>query len=361
MGAESEIYPRAEEALRLLAAAAGAARLYPAASALPAEAVEKFTRRANEVVGSQGPLRYNVGPDGFRIGDTDIAPGNSQVAALAKSLHALQVGQLLVAPGINAPETAAFVAVTNSDSASVRARGGIRAVLFAENVAHIAVVEVSLRASEEEGLLGLDLMAAPLDEIAVELAAASENWARSATVVEDDMDTAVSRLEAATREIAVERVASALMRLDEPTRMKVLGFSLKTNSSGSRMDGMLNVIAHMKPAALARLLTLVAAQADTDPRRIAAALPLPPEAAALLATMLAPMPGDVPSAAEDPAPVESPALELAREMATAEDPADIRRQVAVASPDLSASRALTTAVAISRLHPDAEGVRAIAE
>ena len=40
--------------------------------------------------------------------------------------------------------------------------------------------------------------------------------------------------------------------------------------NGRRMDGMLDVIAHMKPAALARLLTLVAAQAGTDPSRIAA-------------------------------------------------------------------------------------------
>lgn len=361
MSSEVEGHPRAEEALRLLAAAAGAARLYPPASAIPAEAVEKFTRRANEVVGSQGPLRYTVGPDGFRIGDTDIAMGNSQVAAFAKSLHALQAGQLLIAPGISVPETTAFVMVVNSDPSSVRSNGGVRALLSSAHVAHIAVVEVSLRASEEEGLLGIDLMVAPLDEIAGQLAASAERWARSTSVVEDDMDMAISRMEAATREIAVERVASALMRLDEQTRMKVLGFSLKADANGRRMDGMLNVISHMKPAALARLLTLVAAQADTDPRRIAGALQLPPETAQLLATMLAPMPGDAADAAEDAAPEAPPALELARAMATADDPSEIRRQVAIASPELAASRALTTAVAVSWHHADEDSVRSIGD
>ncbi len=243
MVSATQEYPRAEEALRLLATAAGAARLYPAASALPAEAVATFTTRANAVVGSQGPLRYTVNSEGFEIGDSEIAAGNSQVAALAKSLHALQVGQLLIAPGLTEPEAAAFVAVANADPAAVRARGGARSLLAASHVAHIAVVEVSLRASEEEGLLGIDLMAAPLDDIAQELEKSAERWAQATGPGDDDVATAISRMEAATREVAVERVSAALMRLDEPTRMRVLGLSLKADSNGRRMEGMLGIIA----------------------------------------------------------------------------------------------------------------------
>ena len=269
-------YPRAEEALRLLANAAGSARLYPAASALPAAAVAKFAARANAVLDGQGPIRFVVNPEGFSIGETEIAEGASQVAALAKALHAQQVGQLLIAPGVTEPEAAAFVAVANADPAAVRARGGSRAILAASHVAHIAVVEVSLRASEEEGLLGIDLMTAPIDDVAAELEKSAERWARSTGPGDDDVAAAIGRMEAATREIAVERVVAALMRLDEPTRMRVLGLSLKADSNGQRMNGMLGVIAQMKPAALARLLTLVATQAGTDPRRIAGALELPP-------------------------------------------------------------------------------------
>ncbi len=359
MASETEGYPRAEEVLRLLAAAAGAARLYPPASALPAEAVARFVSRTNDATFSaQGPLRYIVDPHEFRSGDTAIASGNSQVIALAESLHALQVGQLLIAPGLSEAEAAAFVAVVISDSGAIRTQGGLRSALAAIGVAHIAVVEVSLRASEEEGLLGVDLMVAPLDIIAEETAKAAERWAHSEGPGVDEVAGAIDRLEAATRRIAVERVASALMRLDETTRLRVLAFSLKADANGRRMDGMLNVIANMKPAALARLLTLVAAQAGTDPARIAGALPLPPETAKLLAIMLAPTP-DAPesSGAADTAQ----AAEIAREMAIADDTGDIDRQIAVASPQLSAGRALATAVAVSRNHPDTGAVASIGD
>jgi hypothetical protein len=354
-------YPRAEEALRLLATAAGAARLYPAASALPAAAVAKFAARANAVLDGQGPLRFAIHAEGFSIGDVEIAGGASQVAALAKALHAQQVGQLLIAPGLTEPEAAAFVAVANADPAAVRAKGGARALLAAANVTHIAVIEVSLRASEEEGLLGIDLMTAPLDEVAAELEKSAERWARATGPGDDDVATAIGRMEAATREIAMERAVAALMRLDEPTRMRVLGLSLKADSNGQRMSGMLGVISQMKPAALARLLTLVAAQAGTDPRRIASALELPPETARLLAEMLAPTatePKDVPSS---PPPEPPPAIELARLMAEPEDTADLARQVAIAAPALAASRALSTAVALSRKRADAETVETIGD
>ncbi len=359
MGSEAEGYPRPEEVLRLLAAAAGAARLYPPASALPAEAVERFVSRINDATFSaQGPLRYIVNPHEFRFSDIAIANGNSQVIALAEGLHALQVGQLLIAPGLSAAEATAFVTVVNSDPGAIRAQGGLRSALASIGVAHIAVVEVSLRASEEEGLLGVDLMVAPLDTIAEEVAKASERWAQSEGPGVDEVVAAVDGLEAATRQIAVERMSSALMRLDETTRMRVLAFSLKADVNGRRMDGMLNVIANMKPAALARLLTLVAAQAGTEPSRIAGALQLPPETAKLLAIMLAPTPDAPDSPGESDT---AQAAEMAREMAIAEDSGDIDRQIAVASPQLASGRALATAVAISRTHLGVEAIAAIGD
>ena len=356
MSAESESFPRAEEMLRLLAAAAGSARLYPPSSAMPAEAIAKFAARSNEITQTQGPLRYTIDPDAFRIGDAEVAPGNGQIVALAKALHSLQVGQLVIAPGLTDAEATAFVTIANADPAAVRAVGGPRAVLGSANVSHIAVVEVSLRASDEDGLGGMDLMNAPLGDIAGELAEAAQRWAETRGAGDDEIARAVGRLETATRNIAVERVATALMRLDESTRQKVLAYSLQSDANGKRMDGMLDVIAHLKPAALARLLTLVATQANTDPNRIAAALPLPAEAAALLKPLL------TRPKASDPAADEAPsAQEVAAEMSTPEDPGDIQRQVAIASPQLASGRALTTAVAVSRSHPDEESVRAIGD
>lgn len=358
MGVESESFSRAEEALRLLATAAGAARLYPPASTLPAEAVARFTDRTNEAMSTVGPMRYLIDPHGFRIGDTELALGNSQVVTLAESLHALQVGQLVIVPGVTSEESAAFAAITNADAAKIRALGGPRKSLAAAGVTHIAVIEVSLRASEEAELLGLDFMNTPLDEVAAETAAAAERWARSTGTGDDEMASAMANLETATRHLATERVAEALMRLDENTRMRVLGYSLKADTSGQRMDGMLAVIAQMKPAALARLLTLVAAQAGTDPRRIASALELPAETAKLLAMMLAST-SSVPL--EEDTATSNPAAQLARDMAVEEDFSDLTRQIAVASPQLSAGRALSTAVAISRTTPDADSIGAIGD
>ena len=203
-----------------------------------------------------------------------------------KALHALQVGQVVIAPGLTDAETTAFVTIANAEPAAVRAVGGPRTVLGSARVAHIAVVEVSLRASDEEGLLGMDLLTAPLDDIAGELEGAAERWATATGEGTDEMAAAAQRLETATRDIAIERVSAALMRLDEDTRMKVLAYSLKADSLGMRMDGMLDVIAHMKPATLARLLKLVATQANTDPNRIAAVLPVPAENVKRLKSLL---------------------------------------------------------------------------
>ena len=355
MSVETDGFPRAEEALRLLSTAAGAARLYPPASPLPAEAVARFTARANDMVGSAGPMRIIVDPHEFRIGESEIGAGNSQTVTLAEALHALQVGQLIIAPGLTESETTAFIAIVNADPASVRALGGPRNALIASGVAHIAVIEVSLRASDETGLLGVDLMTAPLDDIASEVVAAAERWQQTTGVGSDEMASAIDRLEAATRQLAIERVASALMRLDETSRMKVLAFSLKADANGARADGMLSIVATMKPAALARLLMLVAAQAPADPRRVAAALPLPAETARLMEHMLAPTRAGADDAAT------TTADELAEEMAEPRNTRDLERQVAVASPKLSAGRALATAVAVSRTHPDAEAARAIGD
>jgi len=357
--ADKEGYPRAEEALRLLAAAVGAARLYPPASALPMEAAARFTARANELSAS-GPLRFVVDPHGFRAGDAEVAAGQSQVVSLAEALHSMQVGQLVLVPGVQEAETHAFVAVANSDPKDVRAGGGPRAALVNAGVSHIAVIEVSLRASEEEGLLGLDPTTAPLDELADEVAKAVERRAQAASQgpAPDDVADSISRLEDATRELAMERMAAAILRLDEATRMRVLGMSLKADTEGHRMEGMLDVIARMKPAALARLFTLVAAQVGTDPRRIAGAIELPPETAKLLGFLLAPTPNVDPDFGVS---TTEQAEHLADVMSTEDDTSDIERQVAVASPTLSAGRALSTATAVSRARLDIETVRAMGD
>ncbi len=356
---ENRSFPRAEEALRLLAAATTAARLYPSSSALPLEATERFVSRARDLAVG-GPLRLNVSPDGFRIGDTLVGGGHSQTIALAESLHAMQVGQLIIAPGVTTDEALALIAVATTDPARIRASGGPRAALVAAGVDHLAVIEVSLRASAQQGLLGLDLATAPLDEIADEVVETVTRRASAATSgpAGDEVAEAVSRLEGATKGLALERIAAAMLRLDEATRVRVLAMSLAADTEGRRMDGMLSVVATMKPAALARLIRLVATTAGTDPGRVVGALQLPPETLKALTLLLKPRPSYEPDFGQSS---EDQAQEMAQAVALEDDAHDLDRQVAIASPTLSAGRALATATAVSRTSVDAETVRAMGE
>ncbi len=357
---EREQHSVIEDALRTLAAAVGAARLYPPTSALPLEAIARFVEKAAEATDTAGPVRYVIDPHAIRIGDREITSGQGQIVAFAESLYALQVGQLIIAPGVPADEAARFIEVVNRDVRAVRDAGGIRAVLGAAGVSLIAVIEVTLKASEEEGLLGLDLIASPLEDIGRETIAASERWAQQAHEgrAHDEVAEAVDHLEEATREIATKRMSDALMRLDEHSRMRVLALALQADTDGQRMEGSLSIIAGMKPAALARLLTIVAAQAGTEPNRVATAISLPPEVAAQVALLLAPSPR---SEMECGVPSEVDTADIAHDMAEETDQSDLRRQIAIASPGLAAGKALTTTVAISRSDASIESIEAIGE
>ncbi|MDA3935674.1 MAG: hypothetical protein PF636_02235 [Actinomycetota bacterium] len=311
---ERDQHSAIEDALRALAAATGSARLYPPSSALPREAVANFVEKADDATNTRGPIRYVVDPHAIRIGEREITSGQGQVIAFAESLYALQVGQLIIAPGVTADEAAAFIDIVNRDVRAVRHDGGIRTTLGTAGVSRIAVIEVTLKASEEEGLLGLDLLSSPLEDIGRETVAASERWAEQATSgrAHDDVAETVGKLEEATREIATKRMSEALMRLDERSRMRVLALALQADTDGQHMEGTLGIIADMKPAALARLLTIVSAQAGTEPGRVAAAIDLPPEVAAQVALLLAPSPR---TEAECGVPPEAETDNIAQDMA----------------------------------------------
>jgi len=356
---DTEIHPLAEECMRLIASAANAARLYPPSSELPRQALEKLVDRVNIVTSTIGPLRYLIDPHAIRVGETVISEGSAQVTALAEHLHAMQVGQLVIAPDLPMDEASSFIGVINTDPSEIR-RKSIRTALSEAGVSRIAVIEVTLRASEEEGLLGLDLTAAPLEEVGNEALASAEKWYESADggTGEDDMATAISRLETATQDIASQRVAEALMQLDEKSRMRVLAYSLRADASGERMDGMLDVISRMNPSSLARLLKLVAVQANAEPGRLLGAMELPPEVAEQVMALLAPSPL---SEDEYGVPSDIDVDAIAEEALDDEGHDDLDRQIAVSSPTLVSGKALATTVAISRTNPTPEAAQAIGE
>lgn len=345
----------------MLAAAASAVRLYPPTSELPRTAIERFAE-ATWAVTAAGPLRFLVDPTGFRYGEDDLAAGSQHVLSLAETLHALQVGQLVIAPALTTSEVATFLGVVGTDPHEIAARGGVRACLVAAGVGHIAVIEVSLRPSTEQGIMGLDLTLAPLEEIGAAVVDVADAWRRTAMAGTgtDDMRAAIDRLEPATRELAARRVAQALLRMPEASRRDVLASALRPDANGSRMDGMLAVVAQMNPSALARLLTLVASDVGLRGLDLARSLELPPEVARELRMLLAP------SARSEEAsgvPVDPEVDSTAEEMADFEegDEPAIAAAIAAATPALAAGKALATTLAILGASPTVESVAAVGE
>jgi hypothetical protein len=179
MSGQAEI--RAEEIVRALAVAAAAVRLYPPTSEIPAQTVDRVISVSEAVTtAARSPVRFAIEPKGFKLGDQLFGEGQAQVVGLAEALYAHQIGQLIVAPGVTAEETSAFLRCVGSDPSAVREEGGLRHVMVTAGVAHIAVVELTLRASNEEGLAGLDLTSAPLEVVGPAVLRSAADWARSA-------------------------------------------------------------------------------------------------------------------------------------------------------------------------------------
>ncbi len=348
----------AEELLRLVAVASTAARLYPATSPIPEESLEKLIRRSNEITSSLGSLRFTINPVGFALGDTPMAPGQTQITWLAETLHSMQAGQLVIAPGITPDEARSFIHIVNSDPASVRQRS-IRSLLTGVGVTHLAVIEVSLRASTEDGLLGLDIINAPLEEISAELTNAVTIWQKSAEkgAGTDDLFTVMDRMEEATRGLAASRIVQALMMLDEPTRLRLLEMSLATDTTGQRMNGMFDVVSRMNPSALARLLKMTAQQMSIEPDRLAQALDLPASVFESISHLLSLQDHSQNAEATPDVPdVDMIALELAMD-----DLGDLGYQLTRASPIYAAGKALHTNVTLSTKNPDSDSIKAIGE
>lgn len=353
----------AETLLRSLALAMNAVRLYPAASPMRGEAIARFTAIAREATRTTGPIQLRVDRSRFILGDTAVGEGVSQIAALGETLHGLQVGQLIVAPDITDEETVRFLETLSRDSVALRSSGGFRNALLEAGVANIAVVEVTLRASAEEGLLGLDLTASPLDEIAPELARAAQDWS---TLVDaggeahDAVAEAIDHLEPAARDLARSRCAEALRLLDEQSRLALLGAALERSPAGDAMAGMLDVVAHMPPAALARLLRLTVEMTGDDEDQLLGALELPPAVLAEVAALMHPAPA-VDEQRGIPAEADVPGIVAEVSAADEEDVLQLDRMVAGTTPRDTAARGLATAVRVARLRLDEEAVRAVVE
>jgi hypothetical protein len=349
-------YADIEEVLRLLASAVNAVRLYPPTSDMPGQALERFVGRATDVT-RHAPLRVLVDPHSFRIGETMLASGHAQTATLAESLHAMQVGQLVIAPGMTLDEAVALVRLAGSDPREIRTGGGPRSALIASGATHVAVIEVSLRASSEEGLPGVDLVNAPLDDVAAGVMGAAERWVASIEAGDpvDEASLAVEQLEQATHDLASARIASAMMRLTEEERVRVLKSALTPDASGQPMRGMLDIIARMNPASLARLLRMTADATGGTSELLALSFELPPEIANEVTMLLSSSPR---SESDCGVPDDPEVAQLAADASAPGGEEEIMRLRVDAEPS-RAGRALSTTLEVLRMTRDAAAIEAV--
>jgi hypothetical protein len=348
----------AEETIRALAAAAGSARLYPAGSPMTASAVDRFVHAAAALTAA-GPVRFTVDPKGLRLGDQPVGDGLATAVTLAETLYAQQAGQLLVAPGVGQAETAALIRTIGSDPVDVRSAGGLRSALAAAGVSHLGVVEVTLRTSEEQGLLGLDLTLAPGAEVARGVVDAAEHWRTTAAAGEgaDIVAAAIQGLDAATLAVAEARTASALLLLTERERVAVLEAALTRDVTGKPMEGTLQIVSRMSPAALARLLAMFSGGSNERLSAALAALRIPPGAAEALQTLLQ-QPPEASGVGGTPDHLDPAALAAE---AIAEEPGEavVRwRLVNSATPQDASARALEATLAVLRSRPQRDSVAA---
>lgn len=348
--------------LRALAGAANALRLYPPTSQLPAEAVARFVELASETTKALDYIRVVVEPTHFSWSEYSLGRDNAQMEALAQALYSQQVGQLVIAQGVHPEEVHSFIACIDRDKAEIKDAGGITRALVDAGVTNLAVVEMTVRASREEGLKGVDLLAAPLEEIGTAVADAAERWAQASESGEahDEAEDSLAALAAATKEIAASRITDALLRLDEQTRLRVLANARKRDKSGKQMDGMLKVVGQMSPAALARLLTLLAGDSGESPRSLLPELDLPPEAMQLMTMMLSPSPQSEEQRGVPPVP-DLQGIAAVVAVPDEDDEAELERMIEVARPDMAAGRGLATACYVAISHPDADSVQAVGD
>lgn len=350
--------------LRAIAGAANALRLYPETSPLPAEAVGRAVTSANELTGAMGPVRVVVEPHSFTWSETSIGDGNAQIEALAESLYAHQAGSLVIAPDLGENELRTFLRLVDMDKSQVKDLGGLRAALSDSGVDNLAVIEVSLRASEKDGLSGVDLLTASLDDIANEVVGAVSRWEAGIDASGTGLDEAADAfggLEMATREIAASRVTEALLRLDEETRVRVLAGARRQDSSGKSMEGMLKIISQMNPAALSRLLTLAASGRESEsPLSVLGELDLPADLLAELTSILSPSPqSDLQRGVPEDPDIAGTVEAMAH--SAIEEEFELERQIKESAPSLAAGRALAASAFLVVAKAEEDGIRALGD
>ncbi len=141
-----------DSAVRTLASASRALRLYPATSPIPRESVSSALVALDEFfeTGEQ-LLSLSVKRDGFAWRGETVATGVTGVGELIDGLRGHGVAEIDFVPGVSADELLTFLAELDRNPDEVRSEGGLALAITARGVDSIRVTDVQLTVVEQVG------------------------------------------------------------------------------------------------------------------------------------------------------------------------------------------------------------------
>ncbi len=220
----------AESAVRAIASAAKALRLYPPTSPIPRQSIDDAIAALRSAVATRSVLPLVVGRTGFDLDGTPLAEGAPGVSDLADTLRAHGVAELDVLPGCPAEDLVTLLDLIGQEPSEVHASGGLATLLAAEGAEGVRVAEVALSVVSagvlELGETAQDFLrelAADTDKLAAWLAAAAAGDPAGLAEGLSELANAAGTAGAAT---LAANIAEALRSQGREVRDAVLGCAM---------------------------------------------------------------------------------------------------------------------------------------
>ncbi len=233
----SERVQLAEEAVRAVAAAGKALRLYPQGSPMVRHALEEAVARVDAHLASAPVLALKVGRGGFALDSMPLAPGTPGSSELADQLRLHGIEEVSFTPGVTPAELSAFLDVALADPPDVLARGGLPVLLISGGIEHVRAAAVSLTLAQEAAADGPDedidaflrQLATDPDKMAAWLSAASKG---DPAALRDGLAELVAAIGESSLPLLVQTLADSFAAQDTQGKDALIGLALDGSSVG---------------------------------------------------------------------------------------------------------------------------------
>lgn len=225
-----------ENVVRALAAAGRSLRLYPATSSIPQQSVAAAASALNQALVAEPVLAISIARDGLSWHGAHLGAHTPGASELADSLRNHGVAEVAFLPGATANDIIKFLEASGGDPSSVLAQGGLSAIMVAEGVESIRVVDVTLTVvdtsalgpSEDEDFDDfLRDLSQNRDKLVVWLGAAAHG---DPSLLEEGLSEIARTVPAGGNSEFLESLAWAFMQQDPESKDAFLGLAIKDDS-----------------------------------------------------------------------------------------------------------------------------------